>query len=545
MKHLLSLCCVCLALMLVCAFAAACGEETLHTEVVDESGYKTVISYTLDENGEATITKSSNVAVIPFIPAEVDGHPVTGIGDYAFRYYEGFDSNDNESVTIPASVTRIGTNPFANWQKLKKIEVAPGNERFESVEGALYDRLEKRLICCPLGKEGELEVKEGTEIIGEYACGSDDDWGSFHSYLTSVTLPDSVTEIREGAFRSALIAGIDFPASLRLIGDEAFCSSALAGVTFSEGLESIGRKAFAYTLLDEVRLPESLEYIAKDSFARCEKLKAVEAADEILALLVIADEDRYQYSLDEEMNAMITGVILIDAEDALILPSTLGGNPVTAIADGAFDALGEVSWYRIRSIEIPASVTQIGANPFRACFSLETIRLDPENPYFEITGGVLYDRLRHIVICLADREAGPVTLPADTEIIGAYAFSRKWSPSAGLDSLTFPEGLREIREGAFFMSALKNAVFPSSLKLIGKEAFAWGNLESVTFSEGIERIEEGAFSYGFAAAGCSDIFLPESLQYIGPDAFSHYGKPDILASERVLDLMGQGASEDD
>ncbi|MDE6775588.1 MAG: leucine-rich repeat domain-containing protein, partial [Ruminococcus sp.] len=43
------------------------------------------------------------------IPSEIDGLPVTGIGDYAF-----FDCSGLTSVTIPDSVISIGESAFGD-----------------------------------------------------------------------------------------------------------------------------------------------------------------------------------------------------------------------------------------------------------------------------------------------------------------------------------------------------------------------------------------------------------------------------------------------
>ncbi len=155
------------------------------------------------------------------------------------------------------------------------------------VDGALYDNDELRMIACPLTIEGSFTVREGTKIIGEFAFGSDELWGDYHSALNEVYLPDSVEEIRKGAFEQSLITSIKLPASLKEIGEEAFYSSGLIVVLFNDSLSYIGKNAFGDTELNEVTLPDSIDYISYDTFANCNYLETIRASQRIKDMLII------------------------------------------------------------------------------------------------------------------------------------------------------------------------------------------------------------------------------------------------------------------
>mgnify|MGYP003300528862 CR=1 FL=1 len=73
-------------------------------------------TYTLTEDGTAEITGYTGTEPEVVIPAEVDGHPVTAIGDGAFRC-----CGTLTGVSIPDSVTFVGANPFAECYKLQSI----------------------------------------------------------------------------------------------------------------------------------------------------------------------------------------------------------------------------------------------------------------------------------------------------------------------------------------------------------------------------------------------------------------------------------------
>ena len=111
-----------------------------------------------------------------------------------------------------------------------------------------------------------------------------------------------------------------------------------------------------------------------------------------------------------------------------------------------------------------------------------------------------------------------VTIPGSVQHIEWEAFS--YCPN--LEKVVIKEGqLTEI--GGYYIfencESLKSVELPDNVKTIGKWAFAaCPNLESVTMN-GVERIEEGAF------CGLTSVHLPNSLKFIGDEAFSGVCQP--------------------
>ena len=177
--------------------------------VTDTEGKETVDGYTWSyrvKNGEAEIVAEKDgktcCAVSPNptgevkIPSTLGGAKVTSIGERAFR---GLDMS---SVSIPASVTNIGAAPFAWCHKLMRIEVAAGNHSFASVDGVLCTKDMGELVMCPPG-------------------------------LTTVTMPESVTTIRTGAFHGCKrLAALTIPSAVKNIKTWAF--SGCRGLTSVE-----------------------------------------------------------------------------------------------------------------------------------------------------------------------------------------------------------------------------------------------------------------------------------------------------------------------
>lgn len=76
--------------------------------------------------------------------------------------------------------------------------------------------------------------------------------------LTSLSLPDSLTDIGFAAFQSNALTSLTLPASVRTVGDQAFALNPIGSVTLNEGLTSIGSFAFSQNQLERVTLPSTV-----------------------------------------------------------------------------------------------------------------------------------------------------------------------------------------------------------------------------------------------------------------------------------------------
>lgn len=77
------------------------------------------------------------------------------------------------------------------------------------IDGVLFSKPEKKLICYPTGIDAETyEIPNGTLAIGDYAF-------DLCSSLTAVTIPDSVTSIGDDAFCDCeSLTAVTLPASV-------------------------------------------------------------------------------------------------------------------------------------------------------------------------------------------------------------------------------------------------------------------------------------------------------------------------------------------
>lgn len=133
------------------------------------------------------------------VPAEINGKPVTAIGDECF-----FDCQNLKAVNLPDSVVSIGAQAFALCKSMTEI-VLPDSVKeigplaFRDCRGLKKVVMPKGLKRIPIGcfsfcylHEPEIILQEGLEEIAEGAFWSA---GVFDLYI-----PDSVRKIGVGAF---------------------------------------------------------------------------------------------------------------------------------------------------------------------------------------------------------------------------------------------------------------------------------------------------------------------------------------------------------
>ena len=122
--------------------AALCVPVSAGAEDLTSGDYK----YTLNTDDTIGISGYIGNANDITIPSEIDGRKVTSIADRAF-----WNCTSIKSITIPTSVTSIGKRVFGYCYNLASIN-ADNNLNYSSVDGVLFDKNIKTLICYPAGK---------------------------------------------------------------------------------------------------------------------------------------------------------------------------------------------------------------------------------------------------------------------------------------------------------------------------------------------------------------------------------------------------------
>ncbi len=217
-------------------------------------------------DGEVTITDCEKTITSVIIPSEIEGCPVTSIGDYAFYYCTSLTSVEIPDsitsigyaafcgclsltiVTIPNSVMNIVVDAFESCTSLTAIDVDEGNEFYSSIDGVLFSKDKRQLIIYPCGKGSAYNMPAGVTSIGDMAF-------YYCKNLTSISLPDSVNSI----------------------GDYAFCGcESLASVTIPNSATNIGQASFfGCESLASIVIPKSMKNIGDAAFSNCSSLNDV------------------------------------------------------------------------------------------------------------------------------------------------------------------------------------------------------------------------------------------------------------------------------
>ena len=127
-------------------------------------------------------------------------------------------------IRIPSTVQTINGIMLTEYgpdqapvKRFKKITVAKDNPYYTDIDGVLFTKDLKRLICYPCGKTGQTYVVPDTvEIIDECAFAD-------NTYLRKVVLPSSLRRIEFHAFfQCEKLAVINLPENLEYIGEGCF-----------------------------------------------------------------------------------------------------------------------------------------------------------------------------------------------------------------------------------------------------------------------------------------------------------------------------------
>lgn len=488
-----------------------------------------------------------------------------------------FTKSKISSVTIPATVVKIGENAFLTCGSLTSIKFNAEN-------------------CMEANN-----VFSGCSAVTSLVIGDEVTYIPANIFkgltsLRSISIPRKVTNIGKGAFEGCTsVSSILFDAescasapnifsgctglfdlvisdNVRIIPDN-FMSEAqgLMSLTIGRNVETIGRYAFSqcrnlkYVVYNAVNALY-LGYISDSLFLNGEKLSTVTIGADVE---VIPDGlFKYCSGLSSvKWNSKLRSIGVEAFKGTAIVKFTAPAS-LREIGHDAFptslelvelnEGLENLSGFRqskIKKVRIPSTVREIGDDAFSECSYLTTVENLESNTIERIGNNAFYHCYK--------LTSSSLNFGSALKSIGNHAFC----DVTGIANCRLNEGLETVGEGAFisFKGFADGLILPSTIKNIESRAFLnCGISGTLIIPEGVSRIIDRAFIdnnietlvynaidaysniYGGNAAfdsGIKNLILGKNIKSIGENMFYSLNQVKELPLPEKLETIGRSAFE--
>ncbi len=529
--------------------------------------------------GEAALKGCSSLEEIdlPFIGRKYDESKEYNQSEYGYRAEEakfGYIFGN-----IPQTLKKVTIRKGFVYND-KDVSSSLAGLYSNNIEELDYTSANDTLYAELFGGAGEMKritVRGDVKKI-------DGDLFGYKAKASEIVLPDTITEIGDGAFKNCpnlvkisvpnvtKIGASAFDGCVSLgevvtsgnvvsIGDYAFRNCAKLGELDSgDKLVSVGNGAFENCeALYRFEIPASVTTIGNGAFKNCtgiievinlSSLSSVKGSDDLGGLckyawdvLTSADEPKKISNVD--------GFIVYDRDipnEGDLLIKYVGTAKEVTIPDG-IRIIYKAAFYandNITKVVMPESVDQIGTEAFRGCVNLKTVVLSDYLHSFSeyaFAGCASLDTI-DIPSAMSNLPMGVfegceslenITLPSSIRGIYENAFY-----GSGLKGeIVLPSGLEELKAGAFGGSKISRIEIPGGVATISESAFEnCSELTEVVLSAGMKIIEASAFR---SCGKLANINLPEGLEEIRAEVFRYCESLASVDLPKSLKVLAAGA----
>lgn len=451
---------------------------------------------------------------------------------------------DLKVVEVPDGVNEIGVFAFADCVSLERVTLS--DDIKEIGMGAFYDCQNLKEIKLPEKLEiirngaflkckslTEIDILSDVRVIEEGAF-------SECSSLTNVQLPNTITEIKEKTFSDCInLKSIYLPDSLKIVGASAFynCSS-LSTVRMSEGIERVEENAFWGT--------EFLKSGMADEYGSVYLGKVLLYNKGLNDTVIVKDSTKVianavfinNYRLKEI--ELPEGIIEIGDncfENCEALKKIDIKEGLKKIGENSFAGAG------VEEVKLPESITEIGYGAFNNCRDLSGINL-PSG--IERIAGYSFENTKYlnnikpdeygckyvdnILLSSENNGSSIIRIKAGTRVIGAQAFENR----KDIEEVYIPKSVENIDFKAFFLcSNLKKVDFEESIKLKEINYFTFVGCEKIENMD-LPNSLEAINAYSFGGCSFTKIKIPENVEYLDSYAIREcYSLKEIELPERL------------
>lgn len=440
---------------------------------------------------------------------------LVSIGAYAFK-----DCASITSLTLPSTLTTLGNETesgvFDGCSSLGEIQVAEGNQAFESRGGILYGKTEgvaTTLFFVPASYQGEVVIPKTVHTVPEMAF-----YG--HAGITSVSFEDN-----------------EAPLNIR-IGASAFAEmKAVQKVVLPTNLTIISTGMFENSSVTEVFVPNTVNTIQLKAFYKASKLATLTFEEGNEDNILVLEDGEFRTTNAASIDGILYGAPLTTS--GLVFPERVKRIPDYYFGGSTFT-----------SVTIPASIEYIGVGAFLSSKSIKTLTFagDATTRAGFVLGFNAFSGCSGVTslvvpasITKFEGEHHVATNTASSSATGSYHLHGAFRGMSGLTSLTFEEGVTSLSVGMFYGSGTSTAVvtLPDSLVTIADAAFNTAKFKSVTFGKNLTTIGKHAFSNATNLATV-DFSKNEQLTTIGDYAFEKCTK---LTTVVLPDNSAHGVEE--
>ena len=341
---------------------------------------------------------------------------VTAIEGRAFAYCDSI-----KSINIPANVQRIGKSVFEGCSLLSSITVADENEFYSGKGNCLIEVESKTLIA---GCNNSIIPDDNSVSVIAY--------GAFANMpgITNIVIPEGVTTIGDCAFNNCEnLVSVIIPEGITSIGVYAFSGSALTSVELPASLKELKEGAFNWCT-DITSLTVNEDNTFYHAIGNC----IIETASKTLIFATASatiPKDESVTTIGEYAMAFS------DSRYSLEIPDN-----IVRIEDYAI-----CGNYNMQYVFVPSSVEFIGESAFADAFSLSEVCIEDLEAWcnieFETTnanplwysGKLSYNNM----------EFENLILPEGIKTVGKNQFNNCYS----INSVYIPKSVEVIDENAF------------------------------------------------------------------------------------------------
>ena len=480
-----------------------------HVQSIGNSAFYSTSIFVVNIPNSVVTIKDKAFYHIPEINTLVLGDHLVSIGADAFYYAVSL-----ESITFPDSLTDIGVRAFKQCKGLRHVTFGKGLKTIGESAFRYNEFLQEVVFPDGLTSIGDsafdycyklssVILNEGLQTIGEAAfrrCKA----------LTNITIPDSITTLSMNLFRD--------------------CEK-MTQCTVGTGVSTVGSRAFNNcSLLTHLYFSGNKPYFVGNTVSNTSFIGTPD-----VTLYWLTGSTGWEATCAGRPTMEWSGYFYVTHLNkvtisgyngrggTLVIPDTLGGNPVVVIGSRAFERVPSLT-----SVVIPDSVIRIENRAFLSCENL-----------CDVTVG---NQVSNI-------------------------WERAFQHCTSLTNITLPSALNTIGDLCFYQCEnLSEIMIPPSLSSIGTSAFSdCVNLRSIVLPDSLPAIETSLFSgcthltnvhiginstaqiKNFAFKGCSSlerITLPLCVDQVGYHAFANCTMLRAVYCEKDLPPSGTEIFQD-